>query len=529
MENVVLHALLSLSFTDRGPAPPTVPPGEVCYDPFGCFPLGTPWAGTLERPVAAMPMPLNVTTPVFCLYTPSEPYCQEMSLQNIGDLYNTSLDPSSPLYVLTHGYMETADLKWMVKMRNTLLKVSPNISVITVDWSAAAHPPYAQSVSNIRVAGAVAGYLLHLLVKYYDVPVSNIHLVGHSLGAHFMSYTGRFVNMTTGQKVGRITGLDPAGPYFVNTPPEVRLDPSDAEFVDVIHTDIPKEAWEINKLGLPDPVGHLDYYPNGGFKQAGCITSAHARAEEKKSLADGVFSYIGCNHQRSHAFFTESVLSKCQFLGVQCDSWEQYTQGLCWGCPNGQCSTMGFHAKSLDGRKQLPANSRQENKAETDRNSEDDAHTTTDSEESSIKIYLGTNPRSPFCAEQYRVTIVTSDTLESQLSGGDVARFTLKLRGQNGEHVIPPAEKPAFIEPGGRQSWVGFASHLGPLNALQVDYEEDQGLLHALIFRFSPPALYVESFVVDELSTGVTTSFEFCGSKMQAGESHVLFADTRCP
>ena len=32
-------------------------------------------------------------------------------------------------------------------------------------------------------------------------------------------------------------GLDPAGPYFENTDPRVRLDPTDAQFVDVIHTD----------------------------------------------------------------------------------------------------------------------------------------------------------------------------------------------------------------------------------------------------------------------------------------------------
>lgn len=35
---------------------------------------------------------------------------------------------------------------------------------------------------------------------------------------------------------GALLGLDPAGPYFEGTPPEVRLDPTDADFVDVIHS-----------------------------------------------------------------------------------------------------------------------------------------------------------------------------------------------------------------------------------------------------------------------------------------------------
>lgn len=34
------------------------------------------------------------------------------------------------------------------------------------------------------------------------------------------------------------TGLDPAGPQFTGTLPGDRLDPTDAQFVDVLHTDI---------------------------------------------------------------------------------------------------------------------------------------------------------------------------------------------------------------------------------------------------------------------------------------------------
>lgn len=63
-------------------------------------------------------------------------------------------------------------------------------------------------------------------------------------------------------------GMDAAGPYFEGTPNRVRLDPGDAYFVDAIHTDgqsITNLAWGIN-----EPVGNVDFYPNGGVDQPGC-------------------------------------------------------------------------------------------------------------------------------------------------------------------------------------------------------------------------------------------------------------------
>lgn len=54
-----------------------------------------------------------------------------------------------------------------------------------------------------------------------------------SLGAHGAGYVGNVMRQANAT-IGRITGLDPAGPYFTSLPAEVRLDPTDATFVDTV-------------------------------------------------------------------------------------------------------------------------------------------------------------------------------------------------------------------------------------------------------------------------------------------------------
>lgn len=61
---------------------------------------------------------------------------------------------------------------------------------------------------------------------------SDIHGIGHGLGAHILGYVGKLIHL------GRITALDPSGPHFKDMPAQVRLDLDDAEFVEVVHTDL---------------------------------------------------------------------------------------------------------------------------------------------------------------------------------------------------------------------------------------------------------------------------------------------------
>lgn len=78
------------------------------------------------------------------------------------------------------------------------------------------------------------------------------------------SIAGQNVLALSGRQVGRVTGLDPAGPWWNGNSPNERLSPDDAIFVDAIHTDG-------SMLGYGDRLADADFYPNGGTaSQNGC-------------------------------------------------------------------------------------------------------------------------------------------------------------------------------------------------------------------------------------------------------------------
>lgn len=58
--------------------------------------------------------------------------------------------------------------------------------------------------------------------------------------------------------------MNPAGPLFDVGNPATRLDFTDAEYVEVIHT-------ETGTFGIAAPIGHANFYANGGANQPGCV------------------------------------------------------------------------------------------------------------------------------------------------------------------------------------------------------------------------------------------------------------------
>lgn len=75
------------------------------------------------------------------------------------------------------------------------------------------------------------------------IPLPNIHLIGHSWGAHIVGRTGRYFEENTGEKLVHITGLDPAMMCLSGSQ---RIRKYDAHIVEIIYSNY-------GVLGIAEP------------------------------------------------------------------------------------------------------------------------------------------------------------------------------------------------------------------------------------------------------------------------------------
>ncbi|KAL3267943.1 hypothetical protein HHI36_007080 [Cryptolaemus montrouzieri] len=259
--------------------------------------------------------------------------------------------------------------------------IEEEINVICVDWeNGAILPNYVKATANTRLVGKQLAMLLQGLVKHNGLSLRNTHLIGFSLGAHVAGFAGAEIG-----NLSRITGLDPAGPLFESQDPRARLDQTDAEFVDVIHSN--GENLILGGLGSYQPMGHVDFYPNGGRMQKGC-SNLFVGAVSDIIWSSAVEGRSLCNHRRAYKFFTDSVSPRCHFPAFPCDSYEDFLTGKCFPCTDERrCGNMGFYADRSKGRGQL---------------------------------YLITRDEEPFCAHQYLVKLETSSSPVNIVSYGKI-------------------------------------------------------------------------------------------------------------
>lgn len=168
------------------------------------------------------------------------------------------MDTSRPLKVLIHGWNSNRDHVSIEPVKNAYLARGID-NVIIADWSDGATQLYDVSRSLVPRVGLRIGEMLSAFMEEKSISPENVHVIGHSLGAHIAGNVGKYFK----GKLDRITALDPAGPLFRSFSWDA-LAPTDAGFVDVIHSGV-------GSLGEITARGTADFYPNRGFNpQPGC-------------------------------------------------------------------------------------------------------------------------------------------------------------------------------------------------------------------------------------------------------------------
>ncbi|KAB0804665.1 hypothetical protein PPYR_01635 [Photinus pyralis] len=210
-----------------------------------------------------------------------------------------------PVIFITHGWLQDIKDPQLQDLKNAYLERYDS-DVVMVNWGKLAWDLYARTACKVpKIAQIIADYLCQ--VNYEKgMPLENVQLVGHSIGAHLAGFVGQFTQQMCNKRVGRITGLDPAGPLFNDAPTAERLDKSDADFVDIIHTNS-------KTFGYSDPIGHADFYASCGTFQSSCVIPDFKLDKLINMPMDAVF----CSHRRSVDYMIESVLSS-NFVATEC-------------------------------------------------------------------------------------------------------------------------------------------------------------------------------------------------------------------
>lgn len=246
-------------------------------------------------------------------------------------LLASPFDAARETRYLIHGWNGDFSSKINTDLRAAYALHPQRLNIVVVDWSRG------------------AGTILYMLAKWRVVPVGQaiaafvdfvyiasgqrpdrIGLVGYSLGAHVAGVAGK--NVRSG-RVASIVALDAASPLFWYDRVDERLDGGDADYVEVIHTNLGPEGYKL-------PLGHADFYPNWGQKQPGC----------------GWDWFRTCSHRRSIELFADSVAvsaiaGRRPLVGVRCArGWQEVVvQQSCTA--NGTATMGGEPVRGEGGRK----------------------------------------------------------------------------------------------------------------------------------------------------------------------------------
>jgi len=283
---------------------------EICCEHIGCFDI------TRDHPLGHLPMPQcpeDIGMYFILITRDRQGHDNKITAENPPSEY----DPKKLTIFLSHGWFGQSNMYWQNDLIEKLLQ-KYDANIIVADWKWGSFKLiYPKAAANVQTTGHFMGYLMRGLVEKTGNSYDNMWCMGFSLGGHVCGFAG----MATEGKLGRVTGLDPAGTMYRNRGTDKNgINPTSAKFVDVIHTD---GGGLVSYYGLLEPRGHADFYPNGGRDQPGCYFGRRKRDltameteddypdydawNENQDSTSFQTTFVGCDHYRAVYYFMDTL------------------------------------------------------------------------------------------------------------------------------------------------------------------------------------------------------------------------------
>ncbi|XP_071118677.1 pancreatic triacylglycerol lipase-like [Haliotis cracherodii] len=396
----------------------------VCYPHVGCFDNIPPF----NIAELALPVAPEVIGTGFWLYTRASSGNGDHDNLNFTDhnsITGSKFEHTKLTKIIIHGYKRGGNSSWVQNCKDAFLRQG-DINVIIVDWRrGAVAGDYNQAVANTRLVGIQLRFIVDMLIEA-GLKTKDVHLIGHNLGAHIAGYTGWLMR----GNIARISGLDPAGPNYDHATHVLKLDKTDAMFVDVSHTND-------GFLGQELASGDVDFYVNGGKAQPGCPTTAPAALGPLLTDKDGN-NTLGCSSGRATDYYIESIHTSCPFTAYPCTDYSSFKNGHCLTCGSRGCTQYGYYADQFSGRGSM---------------------------------FLDTGGTCPFCGFHYGVELTAADDVtETQ------GQLMLNLFGQWGTSGLIAVTGDGTLSPKATMLHVAVSKNeIGDVTALEVKYVKHSG------------------------------------------------------
>jgi len=248
------------------------------------------------------------------LYTQRNPYKRQILKTGDTDgLRNSYFNAKWPVRFSIHGWTGKGKSCSNAAIKDAYL-TRGNFNVIIVDWSEHSLD-ISYSRISMQLADIAANFVkfVNFLHRETGVAYEAMYLIGHSAGSHVSGLSGKLLKPNS---FGAIFALDPAGLSQLGLSEQYRLAPSDANYVESIHTDI-------TLLGNPSAeLSQVSFFVNWGLGQPHCPNATAAEFD------------FACDHFSALYYFAESVRNPKMFGALRCKNKLSIEKFSC-GCANG--------------------------------------------------------------------------------------------------------------------------------------------------------------------------------------------------